>query len=94
MTKIELTEKIRINSGLTKRESTDILDTVFTIMKETLNQGENLKISGFGSFMVSEKSSRKGRNPQTGETITISSRRVLSFRPSTVLKAQINQGES
>lgn len=94
MTKNELTEKIRINSGLTKRESADILDTVFSIVKETLNQGENLKISGFGSFMVSEKSSRKGRNPQTGETITISPRRVLSFKPSTVLKAQINQGES
>lgn len=94
MTKNELTEKIRINSGLTKRESADILDTVFSIVKETLTQGENLKISGFGSFMVSEKSSRKGRNPQTGETITISRRRVLSFKPSTVLKAQINQGES
>ena len=90
MTKLELTEKIQINSGLTKRESADILDTVFSIMKETLNQGEGLKISGFGSFMVSEKSSRKGRNPQTGATITISRRRVLSFKPSTVLKAQIN----
>ena len=92
MSKNELTEKIRINSGLTKRESADILDTVFSIVKETLNQGENLKISGFGSFEIKEKSPRNGRNPQTGETITISRRRVLSFKPSSVLKAQINQG--
>lgn len=94
MTKLELTEMIQLNSGLTKRESADILDTVFSIIKETLNQGENLKISGFGSFEIKEKSPRMGRNPQTGESITISRRRVLSFKPSTVLKAQINQEKS
>lgn len=90
MTKIELTEKMQDITGFTKRESANIVDTVFSIMKETLNRGENLKISGFGNFEVKEKTPRKGRNPQTGESIMISRRRVLSFKPSSVLKSQLN----
>ena len=90
MTKIELTEKMQLITGFTKRESANIVDTVFLIMKETLNQGENLKISGFGNFEVKEKAPRKGRNPLTGESIMISRRRVLSFKPSSVLKSQLN----
>lgn len=90
MTKIELTEKMQDITGFTKQESANIVDTVFSIMKETLNRGENLKISGFGNFEIKEKAPRKGRNPQTGESIMISRRRVLSFKPSSVLKSQLN----
>ena len=60
-------------------------------MKATLESGETLKISGFGSFVVKQKADRRGRNPQTGEAITIKSRRILTFKPSTVLKSSINK---
>ena len=63
-------------------------------MKNTLEQGENLKISGFGNFEVKRKHDRLGRNPQTGETITIAARRVLTFKPSAVLKNCIYQGNA
>ena len=60
-------------------------------MKSTLEQGETLKISGFGNFVVKQKKDRRGRNPQTGETLTIESRRVLTFKPSALLKEAINK---
>ena len=64
------------------------------MMKETLEKGEKIKISGFGNFVVRNKRPRVGRNPQTGETIEITARRVLTFRPSQVLKSVLNKGES
>ena len=60
------------------------------MLKATLERGDNLKISGFGNFVVKKKSDRRGRNPQTGEEITITARRVLTFKPSPVLKFAIN----
>lgn len=63
---------------------------MFDSLKNTLSQGQKIKISGFGNFVVREKRSRIGRNPQTGETIEISARRVLTFRPSQVLRAEVN----
>jgi integration host factor subunit alpha len=59
-------------------------------MKDTLEAGENLKISGFGNFEVRQKADRRGRNPQTGETITIEARRVLTFKPSSILRRSVN----
>ena len=72
-----------------------MMEEVFSIIKSTLEQGENLKIAGFGNFMVKQKSDRRGRNPQTGETITISARSVVTFKPSAILREAINndQGE-
>jgi integration host factor subunit alpha len=67
-----------------------MVEAVFSIMKNTLESGDNLKISGFGSFIVKQKSDRRGRNPQTGETITIEARRILTFKTSCVLKDRIN----
>ena len=95
MTKADIAERIQDGTGLTRKESAEMMEEVFSIMKSTLEQGENLKISGFGSFVVKQKSDRRGRNPQTGETITISARRVVTFKPSTILRAAINsdQGE-
>lgn len=90
MTKAELAEKIHTTTGFTKRESADMLETVFSIMKNTLEVGEKLKISGFGNFEVKQKANRRGRNPQTGEAITIEARRVLTFKPSTLLRDAIN----
>ncbi len=63
---------------------------LLSLIKQTLESGENLKISGFGSFEVKSKANCRGRNPQTGETITIDARRVLTFKPSYVLRDAIN----
>lgn len=90
MTKADLVGKIQTTTGFTKKESADMLETVFSIMKTTLESGEKLKISGFGNFEVKQKADRRGRNPQTGEAITIEARRVLTFKPSTVLRDVIN----
>ncbi len=86
MTKAELSELVYATSGLSKKEAAGTVDAVFEIMKEALISGDNLKISGFGGFAVKAKNARKGRNPQTGETITISNRRVVTFKPSTTLR--------
>jgi len=91
MTKADIFEKVQVGMGLTKKESADLVETVFSVMKSTLESGENLKISGFGNFVVKQKADRRGRNPQTGETLTIEARRILTFKPSAILKDQINK---
>ena len=68
-----------------------MMESVFAIMKESLEAGENVKISGFGVFESKQKNARRGRNPQTGEAITIEARKVLTFKPSSVLKQSINE---
>jgi len=90
MTKADIVEKIQADTGMTRKESAEMMEEVFFIMKTTLEQGENLKISGFGSFVVKQKNDRRGRNPQTGETITISSRRIVTYKPSSILRKAIN----
>jgi integration host factor subunit alpha len=90
MTKADLVEKIHRTNGFSKKESADLLETVFSIMKTTLESGEMLKISGFGNFEVKQKADRRGRTPQTGETITFGARRVVSFKASSVLRQAIN----
>jgi len=90
MTKADIFEKIQTSTGLTKTESAEMVEAVFAIMKETLESGETLKISGFGSFIVKQKSDRRGRNPQTGEAITIEARRILTFKPSNLLRHAVN----
>ena len=91
MTKADLAEKIYAITGFSKKESADMLETVFSIIKDTLESGDKIKISGFGSFEVKQKSDRQGRNPQTGEAITIAARRILTFKPSTLLRQAINK---
>jgi len=91
MTKSDIAERIHANTGLPKKASIDILESAFSLMKKTLESGENLKISGFGSFNVKQKRPRRGRNPQTGESITIEARRVLTFKPSHVLRTAVNE---
>ena len=77
MTKIEIVEKIAQQLGFSRKEASDHLESVFAIMKQTLASGEDLKISGFGNFEVKQKNPRRGRNPQTGEDLTIKSLRVI-----------------
>ena len=90
MTKADLIEDVYLKTGFSKKESAEIVETVFDLIKGTLEKGEKIKIAGFGNFVVKEKSTRRGRNPQTGEEIEISSRRILTFKPSQVLKSSIN----
>ena len=91
MTKADIIERVCEEvGGFSKKEAADVVELVFEMMKDTLAEGEKIKISGFGNFIVREKKARIGRNPQTGEEITISARRVLTFKPSQVLKNVLN----
>jgi integration host factor subunit alpha len=91
MTKVDIVERVYEKVGIQKYEAAEILESVLEIMKETLEKGEGIKVSGFGNFVVKSKNDRRGRNPQTGEAITITSRRVLTFKPSNLLKQSINR---
>jgi len=90
MTKADIVERVYDTVGISKRESSEIVETVLEIIKTNLENGEDVKISGFGNFTVREKRPRRGRNPQTGDEIEISARRVLTFKPSQVLKKVLN----
>lgn len=91
MTKADIVEKIYSATDLTKKDATEIVESVFALVKSTLETGEKIKISGFGIFEVKGKAARRGRNPQTGGTIEISARRVLTFKPSQILKKSLNE---
>jgi integration host factor subunit alpha len=90
VTKADIVEKVYQKIGFSKKEASELVEMVFTQLKDTLCTGEKVKISGFGNFVVRQKKERVGRNPQTGDQIKISARRVLTFRPSQVLKAILN----
>jgi integration host factor subunit alpha len=92
VTKADIIESVYEKVGFSKKEAAEVVEMVFDTIKETLERGEKIKISGFGNFIVRDKKSRVGRNPQTGEEIEISARRVLTFRPSQVLKNALNAG--
>jgi integration host factor subunit alpha len=93
MTKADLVDLIYERVGYSKKEAGAVVEEVFAIIRDGLCGGEKVKISGFGCFVVNQKKSRRGRNPQTGEPITIGSRRVLSFKASQVLKELVNNGK-
>lgn len=90
MTKADIIEKVYQKIGFSKKEASELVEMVFDQLKNVLCKGDKVKISGFGNFVVREKKERVGRNPQTGDQIKISARRVLTFRPSQVLKAILN----
>ena len=90
MTKAEIVESVHAKIGFSKRDAGEIVEMVFDTMKQTLERGEKIKISGFGNFVVRSKRPRVGRNPQTGEEIEITARRVLTFKPSQILKSALN----
>lgn len=92
VTKADLVETVYEKVGLSKKESADLVELLFESLKDMLKDHGKVKLSGFGNFVVRDKKSRVGRNPQTGEAIEIEARRVLSFKPSQVLKATLNGG--
>jgi len=90
MTKADIVEKIQNEIGYNAKTSAEMLETVLGILKGTLASGEKIKIAGFGNFEVRHKADRRGRNPHTGEDIVIAARRILTFKPSNVLRQVIN----
>ena len=90
VTRAHLAEAVYASVGLSRNESAALLETVLERMSAALEAGEAVKISAFGTFLVRQKGQRVGRNPKTGVEVPILPRKVLSFRPSQVLKARIN----
>lgn len=90
LTKAELAELLFEQVGLNKREAKDMVDTFFGEIRDALERGESVKLSGFGNFQLRDKPQRPGRNPKTGEEIPISARRVVTFHASQKLKAQVD----
>lgn len=90
MRKVDIALKVCQEVGVSKSEALDMVEDVLEIMKEGLQQGESIKIAGFGNFVVRSKRERKGRNPRTGEEIAITPRRVVTFRPSQLFKKYVN----
>ncbi len=93
LTKESLVNSIHNHLGLTKKQSNEVFESLFEIMKNTLENGEDILISGFGKFRVKDKNDRKGRNPATGEDKMMRARRVVVFKWSEILKDKINSAE-
>ncbi|TQS72440.1 integration host factor subunit alpha [Rhodobacteraceae bacterium] len=92
LTRMDLSEAVFNEVGLSRNESAQLVETVLQYVSDALVEGETVKISSFGTFSVREKTSRMGRNPKTGEEVPISPRRVLSFRPSHLMKDRVDAG--
>jgi integration host factor subunit alpha len=90
ITRADLSESVFQEVGLSRNESSDLVETILAEVVEALARGESVKISSFGSFTVRDKGQRVGRNPKTGQEVPILPRRVLVFRASNVLKSLIN----
>ena len=90
MTKADIVEKVYEKVGYSKKDVAAVVEEVFSCIKENLEHGEKVKVSGFGNFSVRHKRARRGRNPQTGDEITIDERRVMTFKASQLLKKAIN----
>ena len=91
MTKQELVELMAAKSGLTKADSARALDAFMSAVVETLQKGEKVTLTGFGSFAVSKRAARDGRNPRTGEVVKIAARNSVSFKAGSKLKESVNK---
>lgn len=91
LTRADLTDAIYRSLGISRNESSDFVDQILEEVSVSLERGETVKISSFGTFSVRQKKQRMGRNPKTGEEVPITPRRVVTFRASHVLKDQINK---
>ena len=92
LTKAEVAEHLFEKVGLSKRDAKEMVEVFFEEIRETLESGEQVKLSGFGNFDLRQKSERPGRNPKTGEDIPISARKVVTFRPGQKLKSRVENG--
>lgn len=92
LTRADLAETINRKMGFSRAESLDMVEAILDKMGKSLEKGENVKISGFGSFVLRDKRERVGRNPKTGVEVPISPRRVMTFRASQLLKERVSKG--
>ena len=92
LTRMDLSEAVFREVGLSRNESADLVETVLELVSSALVRGEQVKISSFGTFSVRDKNARVGRNPKTGEEVPITPRRVLTFRPSHLMKERVATG--
>jgi integration host factor subunit alpha len=93
MTKIEIIDSIYEKFDISKKECVSIVESIFDIIKDDLDKGKAVKISGFGKWTVEAKKERKGRNPRTGEALTIKARKIITFKPSGVLRDAVNSAD-
>ena len=92
LTRMDLSEAVFREVGLSRNESAQLVEAVLEHMSDALVDGEQVKISSFGTFSVRDKTARVGRNPKTGEEVPINPRRVLTFRPSHLMKDRVAEG--
>ena len=92
LTRMDLSEAVFREVGLSRNESAELVERVLDLMSDALVRGEQVKISSFGTFSVRDKAARVGRNPKTGEEVPIEPRRVLTFRPSHLMKDRVAAG--
>jgi len=90
LTKADLIHKVYQHNALTKKQATEAVETILRISKDSLIEGPDLLLSGFGKFSVRDKRPRRGRNPQTGDELILDARRVVTFKPSGLLRKKIN----
>ena len=90
LTKIDITESVREKFGMPKKDCVRIVESVFDIIKSEFVKGDHVNISGFGKWTVKAKKKRRGRNPQTGEAMMIHARKVVTFKPSPILRDKVN----
>ena len=93
LTKANIVDSIKDQLGLSRKQSIETVEALLEIMKKTMENGEDVLISGFGKFCVKEKKERRGRNPATGDDLMLSPRRVVTFKCSGKLRDQINKGK-
>lgn len=91
LTKADIVARVYAQGQLTKAEASNSVEKSLSLIKEALDSGDEVLVSGFGKWTVREKNQRRGRNPQTGDPLTLPPRRVVTFRPSRVLKAKIQK---
>ena len=91
LTKADMVEHLFEELGLNKREAKDLVEMFFGEVRDALETGRNVKLSGFGNFMLRDKTQRPGRNPKTGEEIPVTARRVVTFRPGQKLKQRVEE---
>ena len=92
VTRTDLADAVHQKIGLSRIESAELVETVLSVISDRIAEGESVKISSFGSFLVRSKNERIGRNPKTGEEVPITSRRVMVFKPSNILKQAVLDG--
>ena len=94
VTRADLAEAVYGRVGLSRADSAEMVEVVLGHMTDALERGENVKISGFGTFILRDKGERVGRNPKTGIEVPITPRKVMVFKPSNILKSRINSGSA